>query len=142
MKVGKHTNKVSILMIDYDSKNLNRFLHKLISRYKKIKFFIGFSIENLKIYETKRGYHIELILNKVIYPYEIVFYQLLFNSDFTRECLNLRRIKLHIKNWNILYNGKYDKKKKKFYYRKRLFTKEIKPLKIIIEENIKKSNGE
>lgn len=130
--------KPTILMLDYDSIYLSKFVSNFMTRYKKAKYVLHFKIILVNIFKTRRGYHIELTLNKKISPYEICFYQLLFCSDFMRECLNIRRVRLKIKNWNILYNGKYDKKNKTFYYRKRLSFESNRLFQLIEIEDISK----
>jgi len=113
--------KTSILKLDIDTDSFNDFFSEFIERHSQIKYTITFKINEVKVFKTRRGYHIEFILNKKILPYEVIFYQLLFLSDPNREVFNLRRLRFknhHIDEWNILYGGSYDKEKKKFIWRK------------------------
>jgi len=118
MQCGKSGN--SILKIDLDSKSINTFIVKFLTRYRKGKFTFNFKIENIKIFETKKGYHIELYLNKRILSYEVIFFQLFFLSDYMRELFNARRLRFRrtsIDKWNILHEAKYNNKDKKFIWR-------------------------
>ena len=130
MQCGKSGNKNtlsktkdnhSILKIDLDSKLFSRFMTKFLTRYRKAKYAFDFKIQDIKVFETKKGYHIELYLDKRIFPYEVIFYQLFFCSDYMREILNLRRLRFRrttIDQWNILHEAKYNKSDKKFIWRK------------------------
>jgi hypothetical protein len=58
---------------------------------------------------TRRGWHVEIGLNKRIGPLEIVALQAVLGSDPRRECLNLMRVMnggAVDRRWNILYSRK------------------------------------
>lgn len=138
MAFGQHSTKTT-LKIDWDEQ-LYLFLDAFYERYTKINKILYFKIVKTLIYKTRAGHHIELTLNKKLNRYEIVFFQLLFFSDSTRELLNIRRIsKLNMYKWNILYDGKFDKSKKKFIARK-LLTEASKDLMDNIEDMNKEEN--
>jgi hypothetical protein len=119
MAIGQDIIKTT-LKIDWDDK-LYLFLDTFYERYSKLNKILYFKIVKTLVYKTRAGYHIEFTLNKKLNRYEIVFFQLLFFSDSTRELLNIRRIsQLNMYKWNILYDGKFDKVKKRFIARKLL----------------------
>jgi hypothetical protein len=139
MKTGKFGGSPSILKLDIDTRYFNKFLKDFVKRYRRVKYSINIKIKETKVYQTNRGYHIEFILNKKILPYEVIFYQLLFLSDTNREVFNLRRLRFRrttINEWNILHDGKYDSKTKKFIFRKRTASLETRLMHIINMEEI------
>ena len=112
---NKQNNK--IIKLDYDKYiPINKFLF----RYKRLYYLLPFHINNLAIYKTKRGYHLELYIDKSLADFEIVFFQLLFLSDYIRETINLHRVKCKEKGWNVLFDEKLDKTTNKFHKRKYL----------------------
>lgn len=56
--------------------------------------------------ETKRGFHLEIWLNKKLKDWQIGYIQALMDSDYKRECFNLLRISQNVRNWNVLFKKK------------------------------------
>jgi len=93
------------LKIDIDKKDKRDFMR----RYQALYRYFRFNLVDYEIAETRKGYHIRLIID---FPFkvtseEIVLLQLLLGSDWKREMLNYLRVKNGIEDWNKLFNVKY-----------------------------------
>jgi hypothetical protein len=93
------------LKIDIDKKDKRDFMR----RYQALYRYFRFNLIDYEIAETRKGYHIRLIID---FPFkvtseEIVLLQLLLGSDWKREMLNYLRVKNGIDDWNKLFIAKY-----------------------------------
>jgi len=95
------------IKIDIDDRNtfdIERFLwalRNLLATDDNVK------IEEVEVYETKKGYHIYLHLKQEIPPLQCLIWQCLLGSDINRELFNYMRIKDGDKNWNVLFKRKW-----------------------------------
>ena len=64
--------------------------------------------------QTKHGIHvtIEFKSKLPISDKDIVFMQTLLGSDWKREIFNWKRVRSGLKNWNVLFNKKFDSQMK------------------------------
>ncbi|RKZ03316.1 hypothetical protein DRQ25_17880 [Candidatus Fermentibacteria bacterium] len=65
----------------------------------------------LRVYSTKKGYHIYFDIKGVYTSFDICFLQLALGSDYKREVFNFKRFSEELgKEWNVLFKEKYDAK--------------------------------
>lgn len=83
-------NEETLLKIDIDSKRLD-LLYDLANKLKELKTHL--KIYWIDIRETTKGLHVRIKVSGIKNCLEIVFLQLLLNSDKTREALNYVRAK-------------------------------------------------
>lgn len=110
--------------LDWDKKNLPRIrAHswEIGRRLALIDYFLGVEPYEIKVRETKNGFHIYITAttrhkhDNIITPEVIVALQLILMSDIHREIMNLRRIierkdnNMPLGEWNVLFNIKADK---------------------------------
>lgn len=110
--------KIETLKLDYDIKNFSKIFS---DNFKDKSIYIvntfKLKIYNVAVYETKQGHHIYIEVQNKLTNEDIVFLQLLFGSDYVRECWYWKQIKytsLKNKIWNVLFTEKeYDKRSKR-----------------------------
>lgn len=99
-----------VLKIDIDRKRkINKLARNIVGRLKVLKETATISVADVRVFETRRGYHIELEIDApVLDNKDIVFMQLLLNSDWRREVFNWLRSRASdtLPNWNILFDAK------------------------------------
>ena len=97
---------MSLIKLDYD-KITTRDIG-LIFHYRAwlLKYF---GIQEVRSFETSRGYHIRITLETELDDRDVQMIQILMGSDIHREIYNfLRRIDGQlIKKWNKLYSKKH-----------------------------------
>jgi len=103
MKGEELNNEV---LLDIDSKNLKKNL-KTISLIKVIRDYI----ENIEIYETGKGFHYYIYLNKDLPNWAILCLEVLLNTDRYKMFIDLRRLLNEFPYWNVLFKKKYDRGK-------------------------------
>lgn len=100
-----------MLKIDIDSKRDVKALARRIARkLNLLKHFANITVDTVNCYETKKGYHIELVIDSPLLDNkDIVFLQLFLESDYKREMFNWLRVRANevIPDWNILFDVKY-----------------------------------
>lgn len=99
-----------VLKIDIDRKRkVDKLARNIVNRIKPILRYASISIADIRAYETRRGYHIELEIDAPLLDNkDIVFLQLLLLSDWKREIFNWLRIRSseQLTSWNILFDAK------------------------------------
>lgn len=99
-----------VLKIDIDRKRkINKLARNIVGRLKVLKKTATISVADVRAFETRKGYHIELEIDApVLDNKDIVFMQLLLNSDWRREIFNWLRSRASdtLPNWNILFDAK------------------------------------
>ncbi|MEM4483764.1 MAG: hypothetical protein QXS19_07595 [Candidatus Methanomethylicia archaeon] len=99
-----------VLKIDIDRKRkVNRLARDIVNRIKHISRYASISIADIRAYETRRGYHIELDIDAPLLDNkDIAFLQLLLLSDWKREIFNWLRARSseQLMSWNILFDAK------------------------------------
>lgn len=99
-----------VLKIDIDRKRkVDKLARNIVSRIKPILRYASISIADIRVYETRRGYHIELDIDAPLLDNkDIVFLQLLLLSDWKREIFNWLRARSseQLTSWNILFDAK------------------------------------
>jgi hypothetical protein len=93
------------ILIDIDKKSLREFY----DRYIFVQKYLKFKLLGYEIAETKKGYHVRLIVDL---PYEysdkdIVLLQLLLGDDWKRATINYFRVIHNLDDWNVLFRKKY-----------------------------------
>jgi hypothetical protein len=102
-----YIREMRTLKIDIDSKTISQ---RQVNRMDWIIAFFRLDILDIKLTESRKGWHIEFIIQNPINDYEIVLLQLLLGSDWKRECFNLLRVhsgKFKNQSWNILFKKKW-----------------------------------
>lgn len=94
------------IKLDFDFRSKRQLIRQMKSRLFLFSFF---RLDPLAVEaaRTKRGWHIRLAAPETLRNEDISFIQLAFGSDYVRECLNWRRLKWGIKEWNILFTEKH-----------------------------------
>ena len=78
--------------VDYDSKRISRkFYINFTKLFTNLKDRRGIIIERIEVKESRKGYHIKLILNKDITTEESLLFALMLYSDPLREVYNYCR---------------------------------------------------
>lgn len=99
-----------VLKIDIDRKRkVDKLARNIVNRIKPILRYASISIADIRAYETRRGYHIELDIDAPLLDNkDIVFLQLLLLSDWKREIFNWLRVRSseQLTSWNILFDAK------------------------------------
>jgi len=99
-----------VLKIDIDRKRkVDKLARNIVNRIKPILRYASISIADIRAYETRRGYHIELEIDAPLLDNkDIVFLQLLLLSDWKREIFNWLRVRSseQLTSWNILFDAK------------------------------------
>ena len=95
-----------MLKLDLDG----RIDWKRIRAVKEI-FQLKIDFDKSKISRTKKGHHIKLEVDNKMDDEFMCFLQEAMGSDFSRECLNMRRIKFGEQwqkdTWNVLFSKKF-----------------------------------
>ena len=65
---------------------------------------VGFFVEYIKFFKTKRGWHAYIKLDRDIFDETANMLQFLLGDDHTRVKINQWRIKRGIKRWNKLFH--------------------------------------
>lgn len=97
------------IKLDYDFKGKKQLKQVFIDN-QYIFYKLKLKLIDLKLYETKKGYHIYITIKNNIPDLDIIILQLLMQSDFQRELFNYQRVKsgLFKKKWNVLFSEKQD----------------------------------
>lgn len=99
------------LLLDIDRKLSEK---TLIRKMNLLKQIFKFKFNHYTKKKTAHGVHVRLFFNSdlKLKDNDIVFFQLFLGSDYKRELFNLRRVIAGLKNWNVLFNAKYNSKGK------------------------------
>ena len=101
------------IKLDIDNKYImpKSTAQRISKRIKYVSNIINLKVNDIEVYETKRGYHIYI---KVETPAkfdarDITFIQLLLQSDWRREVYNWLRARadLQLPSWNVLFQIKF-----------------------------------
>lgn len=93
------------LKLDIDEKkNLDRKL----DRIAEIALHLGLDVQSVEVAETRKGFHVKIIIRNDIKEYNIVTIQSLMGSDWLRETYNFIRVAKREKKWNVLFSQKYE----------------------------------
>ena len=105
----------SEIKIDYDNYSPQQLLGLIWSRWGFLFRFRwpGFGrlhVRDVDVRKTKHGYHVRIFVKNKIPNRELNFLQLSLDSDYRRECMNLRRIIAvkRMRSWNTLYHYKFN----------------------------------
>ena len=105
--------KIETLKLDYDNISFRNIRNIYKKNNKWIIYFFKLKVLSIKVFTTKRGYHIYIDVNNRLNNQDIVFLQLALSSDFMRECYYWKRIKYPVlprRQWNILFfRKKYER---------------------------------
>jgi hypothetical protein len=97
------------IIIDADSPDYGKFLKQFRRAYELMHGDYLLDPNSITVCKTKHGYHVYLKSLVKLRPYEIIFLQAVFGSDFKREILNWHRcvrLKLSTDMWNVLFTQK------------------------------------
>ncbi|MEO0303950.1 MAG: hypothetical protein ABIM64_01680 [candidate division WOR-3 bacterium] len=109
-----------ILKLDFDFKNRD-LLKKILKKRLSVLRILGIDVLSCFVFETCKGYHVYLKINGNFSYIEIIALQALLGSDYKREAFNLKRFRSGLgKEWNILFEKKFDENGKKIYEEKEL----------------------
>lgn len=64
-------------------------------------------VENVKVYRTRKGWHLRVWTSRPLGPYEALRAQSAAGDDEMRQRFNLRRVRRKEEGWNVLFNEKY-----------------------------------
>lgn len=100
-----------VVLLDFDVARPVPSLVRILASLR----VIGLRARWTSYYRTKRGWHMEIGIDRALIPSELVACQAVLGSDIARERMNLRRaISLRVHNvkpfwrkrWNILFRQK------------------------------------
>jgi len=92
------------VLLDIDTKNLKENL-RTISLIRRILDYI----DKIEIYETRKGFHYYIYLNKKLPNWAILCIEVLLNTDRYKMFIDLRRLLNEFPYWNVLFKKKYAK---------------------------------
>jgi len=109
----------NLIKIDYDSKRISRnFYINFTKLFTNLRVKKNICIEKIDVRESRKGYHIKLILNKDITTEESLLFALMLYSDPLREVYNYCR---YLWNKDKTFNF-FARRKKVFLRDKRVLT--------------------
>jgi len=135
--IDTFTNKIKI---DIDSKNryfISDFKRKLFLFFNSCKEY--YKINSIEVYETNKGYHIILTLNKYISSLECNFIELFLNSDENRQLNNFIRFKKNSNCESVLFKNKFKTINKNIIITGENITENSKKLKKAIKKILRKT---
>jgi len=106
---GEELNNV--VKLDLDTKSLK----SLLSTTTLIRQIYEY-IDRIEIYETRKGFHYYIYLNKRLPNWAILCIEVLLNTDKFKMFIDLRRLIRGFPCWNVLFKAKYRKKGNKVYW--------------------------
>ena len=104
---------MTMLKIDIDFKPPKPWLEEWIETRRNMLEHLGYEIERISIFDTKRGIHAYIKIKQKISDEETNKLQFLLGDDHTRVKINQWRIKRGIKRWNKLFHRVLYRKKRK-----------------------------
>lgn len=97
---------MSMLMIDLDTKEEEE-QKRILWALSMLSEWIPF--KEAKVFETKKGFHVYIDVEKEMEPLEIMVLQQILGSDRNREMFNYIRYLQGFKRWQVLYKKKFAK---------------------------------
>ena len=105
----------SMIMLDLDHCSSRGLVRLVRSRWRFLLRFVWprfgrLRVQHVDVRRTHHGYHIRIRTKNKIPRWELNFLQLVFGSDYRRECMNHRRIIScsQMRSWNVLYDFKFN----------------------------------
>ena len=137
-------NKTNLIKIDYDYKKRSSFMKSFIKLFVNLYETKNIIIDDIKIRETNKGFHITIKINKSIENEISLLYALLLRSDINREIYNICRLmhkKIHTYNFFAI-RKEVRKNDGTIYISNEKITKRSRKFKLaIIKKMIKIENG-
>ena len=105
---------MTILKLDFDGMSLLEVMKSFQRDRRLLRMMRTHKISKceIKLYKTRRGFHVYVNVFKKMSDHSVVFWQVVLGSDVEREIFNLQRILKRIPNWNVLFNTKWVNGKK------------------------------
>jgi len=102
-----------MLKIDLDVRPATQLLSEWIRTRKVLLKELGYTPKSIDWFETKRGYHVYILLEVDVSDAEANILQFLLGDDHTRVKINFWRIEHKVKRWNKLFHDVLYRRKAK-----------------------------
>ena len=103
------------ILLDFDNdefKSEEALLKFIENRWKFVFQFVWpygrLELKDLRVMRTSNGWHVYLTVANRMTQDDIVFLQLMLGSDYRREAYSYLRLHSGVRDWNFLFQRKYD----------------------------------
>lgn len=105
---------MAIIKIDYDFMPEKEWMEKWIETRKIILQHLGYTVKDMRIAKTSRGFHAYIEIQEDVKPKTLNMLQFICGDDAARVRINSWRIEQGVKHWNKLFAAVIYRKGRKY----------------------------